>query len=422
VVAASYEPDPVDLDLEIVGPPEPLEDVPSAEGFDGRPLTLEGLQEWAIAGNPGLAEQAARLEALRGRWQQAGIWDNPQLGYTSQDVGTDGTAGQQGGFVQQTILAPSKRLLDQQILCWEIAVQQQRLATLEQRLRTDVKLAYYRLLVAQRKVALARELERVSLEAAAASQRLFDAMEIARVGVLQSEVEAENARLQVAQAENDLLAAWRQLATLVGQPELPLQAVRGELDEPDGGLVWSSELERVSASSPEVAQASAELEAARAALERTLVETRPDVQLQVSLQHDNVVGDTVSGVQVGLPVPLWNKQQGAIRAAQANLAAASHRMQRIELALASRLATAYQAYSNARSQVVSSQEKLLPQSRETFELVRQGFQRGEIGYLDQLFAQRTYFQTNLTYLGALGALWDARIRIEGLLLFESWAP
>lgn len=55
----------------------------------------------------------------------------------------------------------------------------------------------------------------------------------------------------------------------------------------------------------------------------------------------------------------------------------------------------------------------------TFQLVQQGFTHGEVGYLDLLAAQRTFSQTNLVYLDALGLLWQSYAEIDGLLLTGS---
>ena len=37
------------------------------------------------------------------------------------------------------------------------------------------------------------------------------------------------------------------------------------------------------------------------------------------VQYDNATEDTVTGVRVGLPLPIWNRNQGGIRQAQAEL-------------------------------------------------------------------------------------------------------
>ena len=101
-------------------------------------------------------------------------------------------------------------------------------------------------------------------------------------------------------------------------------------------------------------------------------------------------------MQVGIPLPWWNRNQGGIRQAQAEVSVASQNIQRVALDLKSRLPVAYQDYSNAKAQVETYSTEILPRAAETYDLVRRGYAAGAVGYLDLLTAQRTYAATNLT--------------------------
>ena len=89
--------------------------------------------------------------------------------------------------------------------------------------------------------------------------------------------------------------------------------------------------------------------------------------------------------------------------------------------LKQRLADAYQRYANARNQVedYSKPDGILADAKATLDLIREGYQAGELPYLELINAQRTYSQTNLAYIESLGEYWAARIEIEGLLLSGS---
>ena len=143
--------------------------------------------------------------------------------------------------------------------------------------------------------------------------------------------------------------------------------------------------------------------------------------MQAIIQSDNGTGSSNANLQVSMPIPWLNRNQGGIRQAQAELVAAERAIGRLELSLKRRLAGVYQRYASARNQVqdYSKPEGILANSQATLEFVRKGYQAGEIGYLDLLTAQRTYSQTNLAYIEALGELWAAALEIEGLLLKDS---
>ena len=130
-------------------------------------------------------------------------------------------------------------------------------------------------------------------------------------------------------------------------------------------------------------------------------------------------GDTATGVQVGLPIPLFDRNQGSIREARAEIAQAEWNFQRVELNLAQRLAAAFRRYADAKFQVESYSVSILEKARQNLQLVESGYQQGELDYLTLLTAQRTYFETNLAYIGALRELRVAVAEIEGLLLSGS---
>ena len=79
----------------------------------------------------------------------------------------------------------------------------------------------------------------------------------------------------------------------------------------------------------------------------------------------------------------------------------------------------YEQYATARQQVEKYEKDILPNARESLNLVSSGYRQGEFNYLQMLTAQRTYFQTNLTYLDALRDLRAAAVAIEGNLLSDS---
>ena len=395
-----------------------LEAEPITTADSVAPLTLEELHQFALAGQPAIDQAAAELAALHGKWLQSGLPPNPSIGYAGQEIGDEGTAGQQGAYVRQQVVRGNKLGLNRAVLSEEIAKAEQRLAAQQQRVLTDVGTAFYDVLIAQRKLELTTELLRISERAVETSQQLLDAKEIPLVGLLQTELVARNARIEKRRAENERAAAWRRLTSVLGQPDLSLQWLDGELESEfvASAMDWHTQLARLLEESPEIAIAATELSRARWALDRAHAEVVPDLSVQVGVQHGSVSGDTMANVQVQMPIPLWNKNQGGIEQARSEITAAQRNISRVELDLRQRLASVFQQYSDARYQVVEFSEEILPKAKQTFELVTRGFEKQQVGYLDLLTAQRTYFQTSLSYIDAVRDLWRAVIRIEGLLL------
>jgi cobalt-zinc-cadmium efflux system outer membrane protein len=252
-----------------------------------------------------------------------------------------------------------------------------------------------------------------------AAEALLKAKEASRTDLLQARVEANTTRILLENAQNRQEEAWRQLAAVSGIPEMAPKPLAGDLDTSDAALSWDDSLAQLLSHSPELAAAAAEVEAAAWASERARVEWIPDVGVQASVLHNNASGDNVAGLQVSLPLPIFNRNQGNIVAADSRLVAAQRNAQRIRLDLQNRLAAVYRRYANARQQVEKYRNTILPDAKETLDLMTIGYQQGEFSYLNLLTAQRTYFQSNLAYLDSLLELKSARVQIEGLLLSNS---
>ena len=83
------------------------------------------------------------------------------------------------------------------------------------------------------------------------------------------------------------------------------------------------------------------------------------------------------------------------------------------------MAKAFQRYENAKQQVKTYEVDILPDAKASLDLVTAGYKAGELGYFILLTSQRTYFQTNLSYLESLRELNRERAIIDGQLLTTS---
>jgi cobalt-zinc-cadmium efflux system outer membrane protein len=207
--------------------------------------------------------------------------------------------------------------------------------------------------------------------------------------------------------------------SVVGLPEIQPTPLSGDLREATPEISFDDALRRLLATSPELAAVQAGVDRAQAAVSRAHVEAIPNIDAQVSFQHDNATGYNIAGVQVGVPIPLINRNQGGVRRADAEFAAAQSDYRRVQLDLHHRLATVYQQYANSRHQVEIYSKSILPDAETSLNLVANGYRQGEFNYLILLTAQRTYFQTQLAYLESLKQLRSSAVEIDGLLLTDS---
>ena len=371
--------------------------------------------------NPAVARSAALVQAARGNWVQVGLPPNPTFGYLGQQIGSRGLAEQDGAYVDQQVIRGGKLKLNRQVAAQEIFIAEHFLAAQQQRVLTDVRIAFYQVLVAQRQEQVTNNLRNIAAEGTKTADALFRGKEVGRVDVVQSQLELENAEILAQNAQNRSRAAWQVLTAVIGNPEMPPQPLDGDVEATGTACDWNASLQRLVTSSPEIAAAMAEIERARWAVQRAKVEKVPNVTVNglVNWRDNGIGGGSDGAIQVGVPLPLWNRNQGGIVQAQGEVAAAERWLQQLELSLQNRLAPVYERYANSLNQVTKYRTKILPAAKESLDLTHQSYQAGETGYVNVLTAQRTYFQTNLSYLDSLRELRAAEAEIEGLLLSGS---
>jgi cobalt-zinc-cadmium efflux system outer membrane protein len=394
-------------------PPEILPPVDASPG-----LTLAELEQMALAANPSIARAAAMIGAARGNWVQVGLLPNPSVGYEGQQLGSGGQAEQHGVLFSQEIVRGGKLELNRMVAQREIQILEQELAAQQMRVLTDVRVAFYQVLVADQQIELADNLIRISGEGSRAVDALFQAKEVGRADVLQAQLEVENARILSQNARNRREATWRNLAAVVGNPALASEPLVGDSTAPPMEVDFQQALARIHQASPEVAAAAARVDRARAVLRRACAEVVPNVNFEglVNWQDNGIGGKPDGGVAVTMPLPIFNRNQGAIRRAQQELTAAQRALDQLELDLQSRLAPTFERLANARNQVKRYRELILPAAQESLLLTRTMYEAGESNYIGLLTAQRTFSQTGWNYLDAVLALRIAEAEIDGFLL------
>jgi cobalt-zinc-cadmium efflux system outer membrane protein len=295
---------------------------------------------------------------------------------------------------------------------------EQQLATAELRLQTRVQIAFCEALLAQREIELTTQLVRFSREGISSVETLQRAGEVGQADVLQAQVELEAASMLQAAAEQRRLAAWREFGALLGSTDLPIQPLSGDIAAVAEPLDFGATLIEVQARSPEVAAAVVEIQRARYALARARVEPTPNINFQglYNWQDNGIGGGDDGAVQVLLPVPLFNRNQGAIAAAQCELVAARQALREIQQQLQQRLAGTLQEYETARMQAERYRTSLLPSAAKSLDLTRELYGAGETNYTALLTAQRTYSQLSRSYLEAVSKLRTAEAQLEGLLV------
>lgn len=395
----------------------------AAPGRDGKPLTLDDLQQLALSNSPLIRQAAADVQAARGAVIQAGLWPNPTVGYESDQVQPGSNAGQQGWFIEQVIKTASKPSLARAAAGMDYLNTQVALRKAESDLLTQVRSNYFAVLVARASFRANAALAQLTEEVYRIQVDQLKGGEAAAYEPMQLQVLALQARTALVQAHNRYISAWKQLAATLNMTEMPLTQLDGDVAMPIPRVGYELALNRILASHTDVLTAQNGELRARYNLQLARATRVPDITAHAVFQHDNSVGREQYGLQIGLPLPLWDRNQGNILQAEGQLARAQQELGRIRNDLTSRLADAFERYENNRVILDYYRTQILPAQVGAY---RGAYQRhsGEpdkVTFGDVVNAQQTLAGTLSNYLSALDAQWKAVVDLAGLLQVDALA-
>ena len=421
ITAKVYEGDFTLYDVKVV--PQTPANVPATPTPPG--VSLGALEQMALANNPSVAQAQANLRAAAGLAKQAGLYPNPTVGYYGDEIrGGYSGGGKQGGFVSQTIvlggkLGAARRVAQSQANQIETSEQAQRLRVLN-----NVRSLFYQVLAAQRLVEARQDLAKLAGDTVQTSQQLANVGQADRPDILQAEVERQQATVTLRVAELELQATWRVLAAVVGKPELPLTRLEGNLDAlPE--LNYEEWIATTLRESPEIKLAQQAVERSEASLAQARKAPIPDLQITGILVQNYEPLETTrkptgvqGGAQIGVQLPIFNRNQGGVAAAKADIESSKQNLVRVQLQLQRELAGMFRGYRSARLLVQQYKAEMLPRAEQAYRLYQANYQRMAGAYPQVLLSQRTLFQLEAEYVQALANAWQSVLVIRGFGLMD----
>ena len=402
-------------------------DLPAPELLKGlatrAPIALEQWQAWAASNNPTLTQARALQQRSQQQGRQAALPPNPTIGYSGEHIrGGSYGGGEQGAFFQQQVVLGGKLGLRRDVYLQQAAADGIGMEEQNYRVRGDVARAFYRALTAQAIVSAQQRLLLVAADAVETSHRMANLGQVDSPDVLQAEVENEQAKMDFVEAQREYIQRFRVLAALCGQPDLPTTPLMGDLEHVEN-LDADATVAKVMAESPSLKRAQQSVNVASAELKSAKREPVPNLTVQAGEWHSgdrlneiNKPAGWMSFAQVGVEVPLWNRNQGATAAAQADVARSRAEVNRTQLQLKQRVEPLAQDYQTARFQVERYRDQLLPRAQRAYELYNMKYQQMAASYPQVLMSQRTLFHLQIAYLHALEQEWVSAVSLQNYTL------
>jgi len=362
-------------------------------------LTLEQALQMADDKNPRLRAGLAQIEASRAGITTARAYPNPAV---SMQAGrqTYRVPGNVSGLVQSYVFAqplelgqlrPTRIDLAQR----ETEVSERSLASTRLGVLAAVRRAFYQGLRAQGEIDILAENLRTVEEFRKRIEVRVQTGEAGRLELYRADAELATARSAVTSARLRLVSAVAQLRGAIGSPLEADVRLSGGLDPP-ASLPSPDDLRKeVLARHPDLAVAQTQIRRAEARLTYETAQRRPQPSLVAEV--DRPPDTPTYRVGIEIPLPFWNRREGPIAEAAAQIRAADAMAESRRIELLALAESAYGRYELATEQLQVFEQGLIRAGEEGLRAAEAAYRLGERGILDVLDAQRVLRTVRLDF-------------------------
>ena len=169
------------------------------------------------------------------------------------------------------------------------------------------------------------------------------------------------------------------------------------------------------AANPDVARWETQERRQRAVLNLEKANGVPDVTVGGGVQRFEETDDSALVLGLGVPIPLFDRNQGGIRAAVAELGKTRKEYEAAQVRTLAALSETVSALAAAYDEVTILRADVLPKAEQAFTAAQDGYQQGKFDYLYVLDTQRTLFETQAGYIDAVEAWHKAQADVRRLV-------
>lgn len=383
-----------------------------AENQSLKELSLSGALDLALKANPDIAVAIREREATDGIKVQAATRPNPYVSTSIQD--TRNATRQTTLQLNQEIELGGKRAARIEAADAFYSRSDAELATKQAEIHANVVAAFYEVLVAQERVALAKSSVEIGELALDAASKRVKAGKSSPVEQTKSSVAAATAKIELVQATTQLSNSRKLLSALWADNTPGFDRVTGDVTN----IPAVSTLENLAPlidSAPTIKLAKFEISAREAITEIERSKAIPNITISLGMVDNREIGLNQALLGLSIPIPVFDRNQGNVQEAISRKYKAEDELIALRNKIQTNLTTQYERLSAARQASLSLQNDILPNAQSAFDAANRGFSLGKFNFLDVLDAQRTLYQAKSQYINALLEAHQAIAEIERTL-------
>ncbi len=367
-------------------------------------LVLAQALALALTGNPKLAAFSQEIRAREAATIQAKLLPNPTFGVQASNFGNNKFKGADGDAItialSQLVELGGKRAartevatLNHELANWDYETQ--RINVL-----TQVTQTYIEVLAAQQSLHLAEQLLDLARKMVDISAAKVRSGYVAPLEETKAKVMRASAQIDLQRTQKQLLASRQRLASTWGNTQALFQSVLGDLEDIQPPPVLQNLILRIK-DNPDLARWATEINQRQALIGLEKSQAIPDITLNIGVNNyldDNNAYNLNAGFSI--PLPVFDRNQGSILAAQRRLNKAEDERRIAEINSLTALNVVYQQLNSAYVEVTALRTDVIPGAESAFKVASRGYRLGEYDFLQVLDAQRTLVGVKTQYIQA----------------------
>ena len=376
-------------------------------------VSVDEALQLALRQSPTVRAQQAALASTKAGETTAALRPNPSMNFLAEQF-KPGASQQDTQYtvnVGQPLELGGKRgrRIDSARAATQVASYQ--LEDIRRQITLQVRSAFAGALIAREQLALAQENVK-TLDDTERIQRLrAEKGDISQLELLRIQVQRFTFERDAADARQALSAAKIALRTAAGAEHIAEDfEVVGELGFKEVSLDKAVLMRRALDNRPDLRAAEADRERARA--DHRLARANAWWDITPQIEYQRIGPDNTIGFGFSLPIRIFDRNQGEIARTQAEISRVDAVREATALQVLAALETDRQIALTQRERVVSLRDVYLPKATVARDTVEFAYRRGGQSLLDFLDAQRSYRETALAHLQALGAYLSAVYQLE----------
>lgn len=368
-------------------------------------MTLQEAVNLAVEFSPQLKASKAGVMAAKGIEKQAGYWKNPELEIEAENIagsgqfsGSDSAEYTYG--LSQTIEIGGKRSARKKSAFESRKVANSEFTINKLYVIRDVHNAYGSVLAEAEALKLAKEQEELARQVLKSVSKRVAAARESEIQRVKATVAYDASVIKSFQEEGSLKSAKQKLAQLLGKEVLDVSLEHSyffNLTPPKPLKSYQDILDK----SPILNHSRYLNNEKKFNLDLARANRISDPTIKVGFRDFRDSSEQAMVAGLSFPLPLFDRNQGNVYSARAELSKASSNKLQTKLALEQKLMSNWQNWQSSFSTAKKLKESIIPTAKKAFRIARQGYQKGKLPYLEVLDAQRTLFNARESYHEAL---------------------